>query len=406
MARSISEQLEDNLERTRTKLIKLTHKIFVVCALIFMGLYFSSGNYDEVVVIAACITFSFSVPYFLKNSASSKTSARIVIFLVFILFNYVVWLSQGLRSDTLHWLIITPLFAQVLINRREAFRSAIVLTLEITLLFGLERINFFQLDPQVDFSDSIFRAVALLILYWIVYGIISQFENNFRLLLDEISGSSRALKQAQQEAEQRAGVLQNNADLVSQTTHEVNSSLREAAKQMRSLQDQVKEIDSNTGKVVKIVDEAVAIAESAKSTMIDLSEQTNQIRKVLNLVSTIATQTNLLALNASVEASRAGAAGTGFQVVAGEVKDLATRSASAIKEIEAVVQNLTRQMNDTMDKVGKSAKQVSKVTHAQQEIADAVATQTEAGAKIIELLNAAFDLSTELESKIRQLSRA
>lgn len=406
MVKSISEQLEVNLERTRAKLITLTHRLFLVCSLIFMALYFSSGNIEEVIVIALCIIFSFSAPYLLKHSSSSKSAARVVIFLVFVLFNYVVWLSKGLRSDTLHWLIIAPLLAQVLVNRKEAFRSALVLSIEIGILFGLEQINFFELDPAVTFSDGLFRGIALLILYWIVFGIVSQFENNFRLLLDEISGSSRALREAQQEAEQRAQVLQSNADLVSHTTKEVNSSLRKAAEQMRSLQDQVKEIEDNTGKVVKIVDKAVAIAESAKSTMLDLSDHTNQIKKVLNLVSSIATQTNLLALNASVEASRAGAAGTGFQVVAGEVKELATRSAKAIKEIEEVVHNLNRQMNDTMDKVEKSAKQVSKVTHAQQDIAEAVATQTTAGAKIIKLLNDAFDLSTDLEAKIRQLSRS
>ncbi|MFP4294795.1 MAG: methyl-accepting chemotaxis protein [Halothiobacillaceae bacterium] len=67
----------------------------------------------------------------------------------------------------------------------------------------------------------------------------------------------------------------------------------------------------------------------------------------------IARRINLLSLNASIEASRAGIAGHGFDVVAAEVRALAGQSSDTVDRVEVVV----AQMNDRVEEVVRQARE-------------------------------------------------
>ncbi|MFV7791462.1 methyl-accepting chemotaxis protein, partial [Aliarcobacter lanthieri] len=70
------------------------------------------------------------------------------------------------------------------------------------------------------------------------------------------------------------------------------------------------------------------------------------ISEAIGVNDNIAFQTNILSINAAVEAATAGEAGKGFAVVAQEVRNLASRSAEAAKEIKDIVELATRKAND------------------------------------------------------------
>jgi methyl-accepting chemotaxis protein len=88
---------------------------------------------------------------------------------------------------------------------------------------------------------------------------------------------------------------------------------------------------------LQIAQSSQSVAREALQAMQQIKETSAEIGQIIELIDEIAFQTNLLALNAAVEAARAGSAGSGFSVVAGEVRNLAGRSATAAKRIEDLI---------------------------------------------------------------------
>lgn len=99
-------------------------------------------------------------------------------------------------------------------------------------------------------------------------------------------------------------------------------------------------------------------AEDLSSMIQTIREHMREIGNIVTIITDIADQTNLLALNAAIEAARAGDAGLGFAVVAGEVKELATQSRKSAENIGEMISVLDKQSENAAMVMEEANRQV------------------------------------------------
>ena len=135
-------------------------------------------------------------------------------------------------------------------------------------------------------------------------------------------------------ANEQAASLEETAAAVEEITSITRNNAQNAAK-MAELGQNVK----------NSVSDGQILAQQTGSSMEEIHKKVAAINDAINIIDQIAFQTNILSLNAAVEAATAGEAGRGFAVVAAEVRNLASRSAEAAKEIKTIVENATTKAN-------------------------------------------------------------
>jgi methyl-accepting chemotaxis protein len=210
--------------------------------------------------------------------------------------------------------------------------------------------------------------------------------------LSTIQESSRSIATASVE------IAQGNSDLSSRTESQA-SAIEETAATMEELTTTVKQNAENARHANQLAVSASGVAVKGGTvvaqvvdTMSSITESSKKIVDIISVIDSIAFQTNILALNAAVEAARAGEQGRGFAVVASEVRNLAQRSASAAKEIKALI-------GDSVGKVDAGSKLVGEAGATMEEIVASVKKVTDIMAEIM-------TASQEQSSGIDQVNQA
>jgi len=169
---------------------------------------------------------------------------------------------------------------------------------------------------------------------------------------------------------------------VSAASQQLSQGASEQASSLEEITSSITEINSQAKQNAESATTANKLATSAKdnaqdgnilmkelvNAMAKINISSDEIKKIVKVIDDIAFQTNLLALNANVEAARAGKYGKGFAVVAEEVRNLASRSAEAVKETTTMVEDSIKNIVNSNTLVEKTSTQLEEIVKGAEEV--------------------------------------
>lgn len=176
------------------------------------------------------------------------------------------------------------------------------------------------------------------------------------------------------ETEQAASAMQQ----MSATVQEVERNAVQASIAAQQADQQARQGDSIVQQAVRQIGNLATEMEHCVGIVQQVHQDSSQIGSVVEVIRNVAKQTNLLALNTAIEAARAGDQGRGFAVVADEVRALAQRTDDSTREIEALIGNLQRGVQQAVVQMDNSRN----LTHATVELAG------QAGASLVRITQA------------------
>jgi len=264
----------------------------------------------------------------------------------------------------------------------------------------------------------------------------NDMQNNLRQMMEKIrrtagnvASSAEALKSV---SEQNTKAIEQIADSVQQVaagSTEQSAKVDESGNVVKELAEQISimaastqtALDSSqlandaakTGyeKVNDLISQIDDIREKLVMTNASASElksKTSKIGNITETISAIAEQTNLLSLNAAIEAARAGDHGTGFAVVAEEIRKLAAASRNATGEITKMLNEISQQSDNVSELMERGLDAVNHSTDTARKSGEAfnaiVSTSMNSAGSISSVADGIRSVESQI-TKVQELSQ-
>lgn len=298
--------------------------------------------------------------------------------------------------------------------------------------------------------------VSFAAVYYAVYRVRRQTESDALLLIEEmnritagdssekeVTFSSEAMRDAKQEYERMALVLQDIQTKIQHYIHEVNAAVdlvkttsevghfaadlisestrnvaAESENQLEVLNITVRTMTEITAAIQQIASSSDEVASTSNETtqhavkggesihhaitqinityntlenMLNqvnrLRERSQEVETFVSVITEIASQTHLLALNAAIEAARAGESGRGFAVIVSEVRKLAEQSAASAEQVMSI--------NSTIQQEAEQA--VSSSVQVTEDMKKSIEAINHAGTTFFSIQAAIEEVSTQIE---------
>jgi len=238
--------------------------------------------------------------------------------------------------------------------------------------------------------------------------------SKLRELVEELNTGSETLKSVSFEIDSEINETAEKSHTISDNAFEMSENIKKDAQSLSETSDNISsvasgaeqmsatinEIAENVEKTGAVTKDAVQKASSSSEKIDFLGNAAKEIGAVTGTIRDISDQTNLLALNATIEAARAGEAGKGFAVVASEIKDLASQTAAATKDIETKIKNIQISSDETVTEIKNIGSTIDDIDSFVSSVATAIEEQSVTTKEIAESVNQASEKVNHVNSNM------
>ncbi len=189
----------------------------------------------------------------------------------------------------------------------------------------------------------------------------NETSSKLRAALQTIAQNASAISAASQEIQSASNDLSKRTEQQAASVEETAAALEEITTTVADSSQRAQDAGQLVRRTKEHAENSGHVVSQAVEAMGKIEQSAGEIGNIIGVIDEIAFQTNLLALNAGVEAARAGEAGKGFAVVAQEVRELAQRSATAAKEIKALINTSNDYVKNGVNLVGSTGKALQEI---------------------------------------------
>lgn len=221
-------------------------------------------------------------------------------------------------------------------------------------------------------------------------------------IVDDLKESSEVVRHSVNDISESTSQTAENIQTQTVMTQNIQENIEktvERSEHMVKVAQRSNEVNARNVEMVKELkkqaDVLAATNAQVAEAMRQLRENVGSVKNITNTIVSISSQTNLLALNASIESARAGEAGRGFAVVAEQIRELSENTRKETEQISAILEELTRNADQTVEAVEKSVQ----VSSEQDRMIAGVADQfDEMNRNVNELVGDISDIDNMIES--------
>ena len=141
------------------------------------------------------------------------------------------------------------------------------------------------------------------------------------------------------------------------------------------------ELDRRINSTIGLVEGLKHGCDVIRKAVVASTKEVDNTDTIVKTIENASTQLTLIGFNASIEAKRAGAAGSGFNVIAQEVRTLADRNTKQVGAIEGTLNGIKKSMGDINNMIRTLYGDIEKISDSVNELSYTATEAEQAAAK-------------------------